>query len=114
MPDQEEVSPVLHSLCSSSPFVAKPERDRSLSCATTRVHSSSLRSSTTYKMMDYSMPTTDSSIQVYQRPRAALLFKITDSVTSSATILGITMNALSTFVDRNTLMAFVATDVMDA
>ncbi|XXG62603.1 hypothetical protein AAC387_Pa05g0929 [Persea americana] len=66
MPDQEEVSPVLHSLCSNSPFVVKPERDRSLSCATTLVHSSSLRSSTTYKMMDYSTPMTDSSIQVYQ------------------------------------------------
>ncbi|KAJ8639779.1 hypothetical protein MRB53_016473 [Persea americana] len=100
MPDQEEVSPVLHSLCSSSPFAAKLERDRSLSCATTLIHSSSLQSSTTYKMMDYSTPTTDSSIQVYQ--------------VSFLPITGIAMNALSAFVDRNTSMAFVATDVMDA
>ncbi|KAJ8622096.1 hypothetical protein MRB53_030625 [Persea americana] len=51
---------------SSSPFDAKPKRDRNLSCVTTLVHSSSLQSSTTYKTMDYSTPTTDSSIQVYK------------------------------------------------
>ncbi|XXG82868.1 hypothetical protein AAC387_Pa10g0751 [Persea americana] len=51
---------------SSSPFAAKLERDRNLSCVTTLVHSSSLQSSTTYKTMDYSTPTTDSSIQVYK------------------------------------------------